>query len=137
MALPLAQSELEYQKFREPTGDVGAVAVAVVDGGANKTLKTASFSLTATGTVVAAVAGKRIRVYAIKLVVSAAISVNWRDGGVTNLEGAQALAANGGYVEGVNPPTFILQTTAGNSLDLVISGAGTAAGRVNYWDDDG
>lgn len=108
----------------------------VTDGGSGKTLKTASFSLTATGTVVSAVTGKRIKVYAVKLVVSAAISVNWRDGASTNLEGAQALAANGGYTESVNPPAFLFATTPGNSLDLVISGSGTAAGRVSYWDDD-
>lgn len=99
-------------------------------------LKTASFSLTSTGTVVSAVTGKRIKVYAITMNVSAALSVNWRDGSSTGLEGAQALAANGGYVTAVNPPAFLLATTAGNTLDLVISGTGTAAGRVSYWVSD-
>ena len=113
------------------------VSGTVTDGGAGKTLKSASFSLTATGTVVSAVGGKRLKVYAIKLVVSAAISVNFRDGGATALEGAQSLAANGGFVESLNPPAFLFGTTAVNSLDLVISGTGTAAGRVSYWDDDG
>ena len=112
------------------------VSGTVTDGGAGKTLKSASFSLTATGTVVGAVGGKRLKVYAVKLVVSAAISVNFRDGGATALEGAQSLAANGGFVESLNPPAFLFGTTAGNSLDLVISGTGTAAGRVSYWDDD-
>lgn len=102
----------------------------------NKTLKTKDFSLSATGTIVNAVATKRIKVYAIKLVPSAACSVNLRDGGSTGLEGAQSLAANGGYVESVPPPAFLLATAAGNSLDLVISGSATVAGRVSYWDDD-
>ena len=105
----------------------------VVAGTTGKNLQTASFSLTATGTVVTAISGLRIRVYAVKLVASAAISVNFRDGGATNLEGAQSLASNGGFVETINPPAFLFQTTAGNSLDLVISGAGTAAGRVSYF----
>lgn len=105
----------------------------VVAGTTGKDLRTASFSLTATGTVVSAITGLRIRVYAVKLVASAAISVNFRDGGATNLEGAQALAINGGFVENINPPAFLFQTTAGNSLDLVISGVGTAAGRVSYF----
>lgn len=112
------------------------ISGTVTDGGAGKTLKTVAFSLSATGTVVAAVASKRLKVYAVKLVVSAALSVNFRDGGSTNLEGAQSLALNGGFVESVNPPAFLFATTAGNSLDLVISGVGTAAGRVSYWDDD-
>ncbi len=102
----------------------------------DKSLKSASFSLSATGTVVPAVSGKKIKVYAVKLVASAAISVNFRDGASTNLEGSMALAANGGFVEFVNPPNFLLASAAGNSLDLVVSGAGTAAGRVSYWDDD-
>lgn len=109
----------------------------IIDGGSAKTLKSASFSLTATGTVVAAVASKRLKVYAVKLVVSAALTVNFRDGASTALEGAQSIAINGGYVESVNPPAFLMGTTAGNSLDLVITGIGTAAGRASYWDDDG
>ena len=104
--------------------------------GVYQTLKSVSFSLTATGTVVSAVPGRRIKIYAIKLVVSAAISVNFRDGASTDLEGAMALALNGGFVEHVNPPNFLFGTTAGNRLDLVIAGTGTAAGRVSYWDDD-
>jgi hypothetical protein len=103
---------------------------------APKTLKTAAFSLSATGSVVSAVTSKRIKVFAIKLSASAAISVKWRDGASTDLEGFQPLAANGGYVETVQPNAFLLATSAGNSLDLVISGTGTASGRVSYWDDD-
>lgn len=110
--------------------------VTSVDSGAGKTLKSASFSLSATGSVVTAVTSKRIKVFAVKLVCSAAISVNFRSGASTSLEGAQSMAANGGYVEAVNPPAFLFGTTAGESLDLVISGTGTAAGRVSYWDDD-
>lgn len=98
--------------------------------------KTAAFSLAATGTVIAAVPGKVLKVYAIKCIVSAALSINFRDGASTDLEGAMPLAANGGYVESVTPPHYILITTQGNSLDLVITGAGTASGRVSYFDSD-
>lgn len=98
----------------------------------------AAFSLTATGAVVAAVPGSRIVVYAVKLVVSAALTINFRDGtGGSALEGAMAYAANGGAVEFVTPPMYLFRTTIGNELDLVISGAGTAAGRISYWLDDG
>lgn len=98
--------------------------------------KTMPFSLNSTGTVISAVANKVLKIYAIKLIVSAAISVNFRDGASTDLEGAMPLAANGGYVENVTPPHYILITSAGNGLDLVITGAGTASGRISYWDDD-
>ena len=121
---------------------LGALLIAaparaqIITAGPPSTLKTASFSLAATGAVVAAVSGKRIKVYAVRLVVSAAVSVNFRDGASTALEGAQPLAANGGFAESVNPPAFLFATTAGNALDLVISGAGTVSGRVSYWDED-
>lgn len=105
-------------------------------GTGGKTLKTKDFSLSSTGTVVASVAAHRLKVYGVKLVTNASASVNFRDGGATNLEGAQAITANGGYVETIDPPAFLFATTAGNSLDLVVTGGGTAAGRVSYWDDD-
>ena len=112
------------------------ISGTVIDGGAGKTLKSASFSLAATGTVVAAVGGKRIKVFATKLCVSAAISVNFRDGAAAALEGSMPLALSGGFVEVIQPPAFLFATPAGNSLDLVVTGIGTAAGRVSYWDDD-
>lgn len=107
-------------------------------GGAqgSKTLKTQKFSLSATGTVISAVSAKKLKIYAYKLVVSAAISVKWRDGSSTDIEDLQPLAPSGGEAESVSPPSYLFSTTAGNTLDLVISGTGTASGRVSYWDDD-
>lgn len=102
----------------------------------HRTLRTYSFEMGATGTVVPAVAGRVIKVYAYKLVVSAACAVKWRSGAGTDIEGLQSYGANSGAVENVNPPNFILATVAGQSLDLVISGAATVSGRVSYWDDD-
>ena len=114
----------------------GTFAVQATDSGAGKTLKTIAVSLSSTGNAIAAVATKKLKVYAVKLVCSAALSIYFRDGGSTALEGAQSIAANGGYVESINPPAFLFTTSAGNSLDLVISGTGTVAGRISYWDDD-
>lgn len=99
------------------------------------TLKSASFSITATGTLISGVAGKALRVYALAYISGGVASVNFRDGGTTNLEGAFAHAANSGRVENVNPPAFLFKTSAGNSLDMVYSGAGTVAGRVSYWEE--
>ena len=100
-----------------------------------QTLKSAAFSVTATGTIIAAVANKKLCVYALVMNHSAAITTNLRDGGASNLEGAMSFAANGGRVENVNPPAYLFRTTAGNSLDLVQSGAGTVAGRLSYWEE--
>lgn len=99
-------------------------------------LKSVAFSLNTTGAVITAVAGKALKIFAVKCIVSAAISINFRNGASTNIEEAMPLAANGGYVESVTPPNFLFQTSQGNGLDLVISGTGTASGRVSYWDDD-
>lgn len=113
----------------------GSAAIGTTtDGGSGKTLKSAAFSLSVTGTVVSAVASKRLKVYAVKLFVSTALTINFRDGASTNLEGGQLVPT--GFVETVKPPEFLFATTAGNSLDLVIVGVGTAAGRVSYWDSD-
>jgi hypothetical protein len=116
--------------------ELRASAVPITDGGAGKTLKSASFSLSASGTIVTAVPTKRIKVYAYKIICSAAISVAFRDGASTALEGNQPIVANGGVVEAINPPAFLFGSSAGNSLDFIISGTGTASGRVSYWDDD-
>jgi hypothetical protein len=110
--------------------------VDFLQGGLGKDLKSSPFSLSATGTVVSAVPNRRIKVFAVKLAASAAITVLWRDGASENLEGAQSMPIAGNYVEFVSPPVFLFATSAGNSLDLVIAGIGTAAGRVSYWDSD-
>ena len=100
------------------------------------TLKTAVINLSATGTVVSAVASKRIKVFSVLLGCSANLTVNWRDGASTAIDGPMVIAANGGYALAASYPTFLFASSAGNSLDLVISGTGTVAGRVSYWDTD-
>lgn len=97
--------------------------------------KSAAFSITATGTVVAAVTGKRIKVFAIAYISGGAASFNFRDGATTSLEGAFAHVANSGRVENVQPPAYLFATTAGNSLDVVYSGSGTVAGRISYLEE--
>lgn len=117
------------------TGD-GTTGAANVNVRNTLTVQSAAFTLSSTGTVVAAVPTMRIKVFAIILDASSALSCNWRDGASTALEGSMAFAANGGYTRTVNPPHFIYGTTAGNSLDLVVSGGGTASGSVSYWATD-
>lgn len=110
----------------------------VRNGGSGNQLKTAVIDRTTTGTVIAAATSpnRRIKVYALRVMCSAEQTINWRSGASTALDGATLVAAKGGYAESVEPPTFLFQTAAGESLDLVISGAGTVTGRVSYWDED-
>ena len=100
-----------------------------------KTIKTAAINLSASGTVVASVSSKRIKVFAIKLTVDANLTVYWKSN-TTAIEGPQSYPATGGYCETVDPPNFILATTAGEALVLNVSGTGNVGGRVSYWDDD-
>ena len=116
-----------------PQGSNNIGSVSVING---KTIKSIVVNISATGTVIAAVATKKIKVFAVKLILSADLSLNFRDGAATLLEGPMPMLANSGYVESVTPPMFLFCTTAGASLDLVIVGAGSVLGRISYWDDD-
>lgn len=109
----------------------GGVLQEIVNG---KTLKSAPISLVSSGEVVAAVTGKQICVYAIKLIASAAGTVKFSSNGSTDLEGAQSLAANGGYTETVQPPNYLLATAIGESLNLIITGSTNIGGRVSYFE---
>ncbi len=118
--------------------------VAFVDGRdigvyIGKTLKTAAISVAVSGdnTIVTAVPTKRIKVYAIKFGSTGTVSAKWKDGAVTDLEGAMDFQAREGYTEAVTPPAFLLATSAGNALILNLSAAVAVRGRVTYWDDDG
>lgn len=113
----------------------GGVAPSEITG-ADKTMRTVAFEITATGIVIPAVAGRRIKVYAVKLVTSAAVSVAFRSGASTLLEGMQPYIANAGFIDNIQPPAFLFATAAGEALHLVQSGAGTVSGRISYWDDD-
>ena len=101
------------------------------------TYKTASISFAASGDnqVVAAVATKRIKVYAIVVNFVGTVSAKWRSA-TTDLTGAMDFQAREGFIQSLQPPAFLLQTTAGEALNLNLSGAIGARGWVAYWDDD-
>jgi hypothetical protein len=107
--------------------------------GTGKTLRRAVASLSATGDVVAAVAGKRIKVYQYAL-------QSQTDGMTVQLRSGTAgplltlpwtLNAREGAVGGaVSPPAFLFGTSAGQSLRAIVTGTGTVTVEVSYWDDD-
>lgn len=103
----------------------------------NMVLKSQPFSVSSTTTIVQAVNGKKIKVFGLKLVTSATMSVAWRDGATNMIDGSGPVAANTNQIESVDPPAYLFSTSTGTSLDLVLTGAtGTASGRVSYWSDD-
>lgn len=143
MADPFVSGENKPERITYGRDDNNNAVALRVDAYGNLTVgpapsqfKSAPFSLSATGTIVSGVASRRIKVFAVKLITSAAVAVNFRDGAATDLEGLQPLSANAGYIESVFPSAYLFATSAGNGLDLVISGTGTVAGRVSYWDTD-
>ena len=109
---------------------------AVVNAGAGKTLKTAVIDRATTGTIISAVGGRRIKVYSLRFLVTADLTVALRSGSSTLLEGAQDFAARTGVAESVDPPAILYQTALGESLDVVITGTGSVRGVLRYWDDD-
>lgn len=101
-----------------------------------RTFMTAAFSISATGQIVAAVTGKRIKVFAYSLNSSlATLSVAFNSGG-TAMTGAQTYLVGGGPFIAVDPPAFLFGTAAGSNLGLTITGIGTVNGFVSYWADD-
>jgi hypothetical protein len=82
--------------------------------------------------VVAAVAGKKIRVLDVVLVASAAVNVRFESGASgTALTGVMNLAANGGFAPGFNPVGHF-QTAASAALNLELSGAQSVDGWIVY-----
>lgn len=98
--------------------------------------ESAPFYLNGDGLVIPGVEGKSIYVYALKLITSQDMTVNWRDGLDYDIEGPQSYVANGGYTESILPPGCLFSLKEGNGLSLIISinkKQGYASGRVSYW----
>jgi hypothetical protein len=94
-------------------------------------IKFASISLAATGTLVPAVTGKKIRVISYVIVAASAVSVNFENG-TTNISGVMDLAANSGidYVGSRDAPAF--ETSSAALLGLTLSGAVQVSGHLTY-----
>ncbi len=105
----------------------------IFDGSTGVTPKFAAISAAASGdnTIVAAVAGKKLRVVKYTIVTSSGVSVTFRTSSGADLTGAMALAANSG-VGGAYCPVGLLETAAGDGLLLNLSGAVPVAGHLTY-----
>ena len=119
---------LQLQKIR--------AAVEKIEGG--KTFKTAPINCASLNDnpIVAAVSGKRIKVYVIVFIATGTVNAKWRSA-ANDLTGDKNFQAREGYALAVNPPAILLQTAAGEALNLNLSAAVAVDGWIAYWDDDG
>lgn len=104
----------------------------------NRSYKSAKITSAASGdnTVVTGVSTKLIKVHAIVLNATGTVNAKWKDGASTDLTGPMNFQAREGYTINVQPPAFLLATSAGNALILNLSAAVEVDGFISYWDDD-
>jgi hypothetical protein len=105
---------------------------AIYNGTTSITPKFATIDEASSGDnqVVAAVAGKKIRVLSYVIVSSAANTCTWRDG-TSPISGGMSLAANGGVSAPYNPLGHF-ETTANTTLNLNLSAAQSVDGHLTY-----
>jgi hypothetical protein len=101
-------------------------------------IKTAVISASASGNteVVAAVAGKRIRVLQYRLVCGGDVTVKFRSAS-TDITGGMPFATNGGISAGAPVQTpagllFEFQTAPGEALNINLSAAIAVGGHLTY-----
>jgi hypothetical protein len=86
-------------------------------------------------TLVAAVAGKKIRVHAYELSASAAVNAKFKSGASTDLTGLMYAAAAGAFGDAQDRPgdtDGLFETAAGQALVLNLSAAIAVGGWVDY-----
>lgn len=97
--------------------DVKHAAIAAASSGSNA--------------LVAAVAGKRIRVLSYTLVAAAAVTVKFQSA-ANDLTGALPLAANGGVSAAGAAGAPLFETNVAEALNVNLGGAIAVAGHVTY-----
>lgn len=113
---------------------LGRIATdSVVDGIAALTPKFAAINTSSSGdnTVVAAVAGKKIRVLAYLVGVSATQQLTWKSGAGTSLAGQLSFAQYGGVSAPLNQIGWF-ETAVGEPLVLNLGQAALTGGHLTY-----
>lgn len=110
--------------------------------GHGKTLLSKTGSASATFTIVAAVASKKIKVYSLSLMTASttAVTVTFKDGAAGTVVATYILQAitgtNFGITENVAVPSQLFETTAGVLLEMSFSAAQSVTYNLRYWADD-
>lgn len=100
-------------------------------------MRTAKIDLAASGDVVSAVAGKKIRVTSLHMASSATLTAKFQSGAATDLEGARTMVAGVPHTLPFAPALpgelrGYFETAAGEKLNLVLVGAGQVSGHLTY-----
>ena len=113
----------------QPNAD-GSINVEIMSGGGAALF--APVAVSASGTIVAAIASKIIRVVALQLIANGTVNVKWQSStGSVDLTGLAYLVANAGYVLPFNPAGWF-QTAAGDDLDISLSAGVAVGGSLTY-----
>ena len=110
--------------------------------GHGKTPKVKTGSASATFTIIAAVASKKIKVYSLSLITSSttAVTVTFKDGAAGTAIGTYILQAitgtNFGITENLSTPSSLFETSAATLLEMSFSAAVTVVYNLRYFDDD-
>lgn len=104
-------------------------------------VKSATGTISATTTIVAAVAGKKIKVLAYSLITQSttAVTCTFKDGAGGTAKWTVPLQAPNGTIGGANLPAGynpLFETSAGNALELHLSAEQPVTYAVSYTDDD-
>lgn len=102
--------------------------------GFGKTLQFAVVNQAAAGTteIVAAVVGQRIKVVSYVIVLSLTGTAKWQSGAATGMCGPMDLATNGGVALASDVSNPLMQTVAGEALNIVTT-LGAARGHISYF----
>lgn len=102
------------------------------DGTTLLVMKFAVVAASASGdnVIVAAVAGKKIRVLSVAMSCAAAVNVQWQDSTPTNLSGVMEFAAKGGY--SAEAKNGLFETASNTILHLNLSSAVAVGGHISY-----
>lgn len=108
-----------------------------------KTIKSKSGTCNSSGnnTIVSAVTGKKITVFAVKLlsVTTTALTAAWQDGASGTEIWRDYIQTPASVVGGANlavtPPGFLFQTSSGTLLNLNLSSAVAVHYAISYWEE--
>jgi hypothetical protein len=103
----------------------------IYEGTTALTVKALPISLAASGDIVPAVAGKKIRVLALALTMSVKTTIKFQANGATDLTGAFPCGVDGGFVLPLNEHGWFT-TTEGHKLNGVLGIASNVGGVVVY-----
>lgn len=123
--------------FSGQSSGVAESTSTIYDG---NTALTPKFAVISTGTngdntIVAAVAGKKIRVLSYMFISSGTVTAKWQSSG-TDVSGAMAFIANTGVSSGYNPKGHF-ETVTEEALEINQNSTAVLAGHLNYIEVDG